>query len=643
MSQKTLISNCGNNPHLDREGRSKPLHPFSAFMRLGLILGLLLSVSLVATAQSLTTLHSFSGYNSSNPSASDGADPLANLILGTDGNFYGTTSWGGAYAGPNGTGLGTVFKMMPGVSETVLHSFSGYNANNPSASDGSGPAASLVLGTDGNFYGTTPGGGAYNKGTVFKITPAGVETVLYSFSGYNSSNPPASDGAGPAASLILGTDGDFYGTTEYGGAYGSSVGGYGTVFKITPGGSETVLHSFSGYNSSNPSASDGANPTASLILGADGNFYGTTVLGGAHGPNIGLGTIFKITPNGTESVFYSFDSYPGDGAGPAASLILGSDGNFYGTTEYGGNGDGTVFKITPAGSETVLYSFLGGSDGYYPLASLLQGSDGNFYGTTEYGGTYSSGTIFKVTPSGSETVLYSFGSQTGDGGNISAGLILGSDGGLYGTSVQGGSAGNHGTVYRFSESSSAPILKSLSPSSKDAGGPAFTLIVKGSLFQASSSVNWNSSPLTTTYVSTTELKAAVPASLIAQPGTAAVTVATGASVSNSKTFTILVTSLKLASASLTKNSDSSYTAKLTIKNIGYNTAPNLNLKSATLGAAATTASLPLSLGNLAAGASANASLHFPASAGSSGQVVYLKVSGTFTGGRFSGSLKVTLP
>jgi len=593
MSQKTLISNCGNNPHLDREGRSKPLHPFSAFMRLGLILGLLLSVSLVATAQSLTTLHSFSGYNSSNPSASDGADPLANLILGTDGNFYGTTSWGGAYAGPNGTGLGTVFKMMPGVSETVLHSFSGYNANNPSASDGSGPAASLVLGTDGNFYGTTPGGGAYNKGTVFKITPAGVETVLYSFSGYNSSNPPASDGAGPAASLILGTDGDFYGTTEYGGAYGSSVGGYGTVFKITPGGSETVLHSFSGYNSSNPSASDGANPTASLILGADGNFYGTTVLGGAHGPNIGLGTIFKITPNGTESVFYSFDSYPGDGAGPAASLIL--------------------------------------------------GSDGNFYGTTEYGGTYSSGTIFKVTPSGSETVLYSFGSQTGDGGNISAGLILGSDGGLYGTSVQGGSAGNHGTVYRFSESSSAPILKSLSPSSKDAGGPAFTLIVKGSLFQASSSVNWNSSPLTTTYVSTTELKAAVPASLIAQPGTAAVTVATGASVSNSKTFTILVTSLKLASASLTKNSDSSYTAKLTIKNIGYNTAPNLNLKSATLGAAATTASLPLSLGNLAAGASANASLHFPASAGSSGQVVYLKVSGTFTGGRFSGSLKVTLP
>ncbi len=189
-----------------------------------------------------------------------------------------------------------------------------------------------------------------------------------------------------------------------------------------------------------------------------------------------------------------------------------------------------------------------------------------------------------------------------------------------------------------------PVLSSISPSSANAGCPCFTLTVKGSKFATGDVIDWNGNPLTTTFVSGTALKAWVPASDIANPGTAHITVInpSGAS-SNSKTFTILVTTLKLGSASLSKNSDGSYTANLTINNVGYNTAPNVTIAKATLGSAASSTTLPQSLGSLAAGASANASLNFPASAGSSGQKVTLKVSGKFTGGSFSGSLKVTLP
>jgi uncharacterized repeat protein (TIGR03803 family) len=255
--------------------------------------------------------------------------------------------------------------------ESVLYSFAGVQ------SGGKFTGAALIQGSDGSFYGTTFGGGANGDGTVFKITPAGAEMLLYSFTGAHG------DGANPNAALIQGSDGNLYGTTWDGGANND-----GAVFKITPAGVETVLHSLSG------SPGDGMSPNASLVQGSDGNFYSTTARGGA----IGDGTVFKITPTGVETVLYSFGASQSDGTYAEASLIQGSDGNFYGTTSTGGaNGDGTVFRITPAGVETVVYSFAGGpTDGANPNAALIQGSDGNFYGTTVSGGVNGDGVVFKI-------------------------------------------------------------------------------------------------------------------------------------------------------------------------------------------------------------------------------------------------------
>jgi uncharacterized repeat protein (TIGR03803 family) len=355
-------------------------------------------------------LHPFSG-------GSDGATPHAGLIEPGAGNFYGTTAGGGA------NGFGTVFRISLAVGGRVLHSFAG-------GSDGATPCAGLIESSDGNFYGTTRAGGANNSGTVFRITPADTETVLYSFAG-------GSDGVTPYAGLIEGSDGSFYGTTSAGGANNS-----GTVFRITPTGVETVLHSFG-------SDSDGATPYAGLIKGSDGNFYGTSVEGGANG----AGTVFRITPAGVETVLYSFAG-GSDGIGPRAGLIEGSDGNFYGTTELGGlhnlgtgRNRGAVFRITPDGMETVLYSFAGGTDGSEPLAGLVEGSDGNLYGTTSAGGAHNGGTVFRITPAGVETVLYSFAGGM-DGSQPLAGLIEGSDGNFYGTTSAGGT-NNIGTVFRL--------------------------------------------------------------------------------------------------------------------------------------------------------------------------------------------------
>ncbi len=382
------------------------------------------TVTLTVTAQMDSVLHSFTG-------AADGSSPVTGLIQGTDGNFYGTTSAGGT------SNNGTVFVVTPGGTETVLYSFAGGN-------DGANAQAGLIQGSDGNFYGTTASGGTDNLGTVFKITSGGTETVLHSFTAH------ATDGASPFGGLIE-VGGNFYGTTAFGGTTND-----GTVFMITPDGTETVLYSF-------PTTGDGRVPAGNLILGSDGNFYGITVFGGLSGGGgaLGDGTVFKITPTGTEAVLYSFGSSASDGVNPQAGLILGSDGNFYGTTSVGGtNGDGTVFKITPSGTETVLYSFgNSATDGQVPDAPLIQGSDGNFYGTTATGGSSGSsstcssggtcmyGTVFEITPSGTETILYNFTSGN-DGGAPEAPLIIGNNGSLFGTTSAGGTGGN-GTVFEL--------------------------------------------------------------------------------------------------------------------------------------------------------------------------------------------------
>jgi uncharacterized repeat protein (TIGR03803 family) len=332
------------------------------------------------------------------------------------------------------------------VTFTSLASFSG--------ADGSLPASAVVQGTDGNLYGTTSGSFLYRNGGVFRITTNGTLTSLYNF----CSQTNCADGTQPFAGLALGADGNFYGTTASGGAYG-----YGTVFKISSNGALTTLYSFCAQSG----CPDGANPGAALVQGTDRNFYGTT---GGGGP-FGEGTVFKISLSGVLTTLYSFCAQTNcvDGASPNG-LTLGSDGNLYGTTAGGGtnnnsqcvlypNGCGTVFEITPSGALSTLYSFCSQTnclDGQFPIAAVVQAPGGNFYGTAYYGGSDSDlcplgpgycGTVFEITRAGAFTTLYSFCSQTNncDGGYAPNALIRGTDGKLYAT-AEGGTFG-YGTLF----------------------------------------------------------------------------------------------------------------------------------------------------------------------------------------------------
>lgn len=311
---------------------------------------------------------------------------------------------------------------------------------NFNGTNGADPAyISLAQGTDGNLYGTTEAG---DYGSVFKMTLEGVLTTIYSFSYKDGTYP---NGAHPYAGLLLGTDGVFYGTTFSGGSTGNICSaGCGTVFKITRNGVLTTLHSFS--------LTDGANPVGSLIQGTDGNLYGTTEFGGVgtcSGENAGCGTIFKISPTNGFTVVHSFTG--DDGANVHGGVIEGTDGNLYGTTAQGGAySGGNVFRATPDGEVTALYSFCaqtGCADGEGPFAALLQAKDGNFYGTTVAGGTSCgygySGTIFKITSAGALTTLATFCPSE-------APLIQGSDGNLYGTTITGGDSSTSSCYAAFS-------------------------------------------------------------------------------------------------------------------------------------------------------------------------------------------------
>ena len=321
----------------------------------------------ITTSGKATTVYNFCVESN----CADGSWPISGVIQGSDGNFYGTTYYGGT---PN---YGTVFKMSATGTLTTLHTFCTVSG----CPDGEYPASALVQGSDGNLYGTTPmGGGAFAQGTVFKATRGGKFKTLYAFcpGGWTTS---CTDGAEPSAGLIQATDGNFYGTTYGGGNYNG-----GTVFKITPNGALTTLYSF-------PADSD---PNAGLVQGNDGNLYGTTTYGG---PYTG-GTVFEITLNGALTTLYSFCSQPecADGLDPYATLIQGTDGNLYGTTTGGGaGGGGTVFMITLSGTLTTLHSFCGQtrcSDGYDPSTGLVQDTNGAFYGVTFSGGPYTGGIVY---------------------------------------------------------------------------------------------------------------------------------------------------------------------------------------------------------------------------------------------------------
>ena len=342
---------------------------------------------------------------------------------------------------------GLVAPLARAQAYAVLHNFKG-------GADGSYPEAPLILDSQGSFYGTTYKGGTSGLGVVFKVAATGgEEAVLYNFSG-------GSDGAWPYAGLLSDSAGNLYGTTAYGGANGDScsqpVGipaGCGVVFKIDGTGKETVLHRFTG--------ADGANPQVGLIMDSAGNLYGTAPYGGSGAPGVcnleyyGCGVAYKVDPTGEETVLYSFNG-GADGGEPAAALIRDSDGSLYGTAMSGGVfGNGVVFKLDTAGTETVLYSLTGGADGGIPIGGVVRDSAGNLYGTTYGGGIgtcpyFGCGVVFELDTAGKETVLYSF-TGGGDGGMPRSNLIRPSAGVLVGTASSGGAGGNAsgGVVFKL--------------------------------------------------------------------------------------------------------------------------------------------------------------------------------------------------
>jgi uncharacterized repeat protein (TIGR03803 family) len=437
-----------------------------------------------------------------------GADPYAGLVQAADGDLYGTTYEAGAH------GSGTIFKITPSGTVSTVYSF----CSQSGCADGANPLAALIQATDGQLYGTTAKGGTSRyDGTIFGITPSGTLTVLYSF----CSQSDCADGANPAAALVQATNGNFYGTTTDGGAGG--VGG--TAFEFGRTGTLRTLYSFCSLGG----CADGEVPFGALIQTANLNFYGTTGDGGTDGS----GTVFKITPGGTLITVHSFDFT--DGHYPAAGLVQGTDQNLYGTTQAGGpNGYGTVFKITSTGTLTTLYSFcpkIGCADGSSPASALVWGSDGNLYGTTFEGGTNGQGTVFRISPGGTLATLYSFCSQSGctDGAGPRAELVQDTDGNFYGTTVGGGTSaacsGGCGTAFSLSVGL-APFVETR-PTFGKAGKPVKIL---GTDLTGATSVTFNGTPAAFTVESGSLIKTAVPAG--ATTGTVQVVTPSGTLSSN---------------------------------------------------------------------------------------------------------------
>ncbi|MGA9043207.1 MAG: choice-of-anchor tandem repeat GloVer-containing protein [Terriglobales bacterium] len=394
-----------------------------------LLVAILMAGSAQAQSYTESVLYKFTG--------TDGNNPIAGLAMDGQGNLYGTTFGGGS------SNNGAVFKVDATGKETVLYSFTG-------GADGGTPWGSLVLDAQGNLYGTAEEGGAAGHGVVFKLDPAGTETVLYSFAG-------GVDGSAPLGGLLLDAQGNLYGTTNYAGdaacvGFGGDSNNCGTVFKLSANGNETVLHAFTG------TGGDGAEPfTENLVMDGQGNLYGTAEFDGAPTSTscpFGCGTVFKVDASGNETTLYEFTGEGnGDGATPYAGLVLDAQGNLYGTTSQGGPSadlnHGTVFKVDKNGNESVLYSFPTDElEGYYPVAGLVMDAQGNLYGTAFKGGDLACplttalfpgcGMVFTLDRTGNQTVLYNFTGSGGDGAEPEAGLVRDAQGNLYGTTTFGG-------------------------------------------------------------------------------------------------------------------------------------------------------------------------------------------------------------
>jgi uncharacterized repeat protein (TIGR03803 family) len=482
--------------------------------------------SISSPAQTFKHLTTFNG-------PPDGAFPEAALVQGLDGTFHGITDLGGAGIGncePGGLGCGTIFKITPGGKRTTLYSFCSLkNCTDGNFANGYVSTAALVLAGDGNFYGATSGGGnqlcfGEGCGTIFQLAREGKLTTIYTFCQTN-----CADGAVPLAGLVRTTDGNFYGTTSRGGLFNDRLcmQGCGTVFKIIPGGKLTTLYTFC----SQRNCADGAQPLAALLQAPNGNFYGSASGGGANNVDcLGYcGTVFKITSTGKLSTLYRFctKNHCPDGETPVSALVRGVDGNFYGTTQDGGIsnqnvcvlGCGTVFRITPAGELTTLYSFCAQTDcadGGEPSTALVHGTDGNFYGTTLVGANpgciAGCGTAFRITPRGKLTTLYTFCSQTNcaDGANP-VGLMQATDGKFYGTTFRGGNpnctSNSYGCGTIYSLSVGLGPFVETNPGSGKVGAKVAIL---GNKLNGASGVSFNGTPATFTIVSSTEIETTVP-------------------------------------------------------------------------------------------------------------------------------------
>jgi uncharacterized repeat protein (TIGR03803 family) len=357
--------------------------------------------------------------------AKDGFSPTAGLILGIDGNFYGTTYNGGP------TDAGVIFRVNPAGLFSLLFTFGADNDANP--------IGRLVQDSAGYLYGTTYDGGKYASGTVFKFDIVSDKlTILHNFTGKTG-------GGNPKGDLLITAAGAMVGTTFWGGSPKCySKIGCGVVFQLSPS-KFTVLHTFAG------SPKDGAHPAAGFIQDSAGNLYSTTSEGGAYGDgelNLGYGTVFKLSPAGKKTTLYSFGGVASDGIAPSADLISDSSGNLYGTAAGGGiYGAGTVFEVTPGGKETALYQFTGGDDGDGPVAPLVRDAEGNLYGTTLKGGSAGFGVVFELSKSGTFTVLHTFAGPPNDG-SLPEGGLLPYNGVFYGTTIGGGKYGD-GTIYKL--------------------------------------------------------------------------------------------------------------------------------------------------------------------------------------------------
>jgi uncharacterized repeat protein (TIGR03803 family) len=413
---------------------------------LALPLAVALALGMVWTQSADARTHKETVLHSFTGLGNDGMNPIGPAVLLQDGtgNLYGTTLHGGAY------NYGTVLKLSPTGKQTVLHSFQKNQMDN---GDGNPPNESLVMDSIGNLYGTTLQGGTSGLGIVFELQPAGrgyKEIVLHVFAGGTN------DGATPTTGLIRDSEGNLYGATNNGGADDSGI-----LFKLDPTDQLTVIHSFG--------AGEGSN-VAGLARDSKGNFYATSVAGGASG----CGVVAKIDPSGSETILHAFTGVQGDGCTPMGPVLLDAVGSIYGTTLLGGSGScqppissipgcGTVFKLDTSGTYSVIYNFPGtGGQGAGPIGGLTADGAGNLYGVTEDGGigtcaAYPSksggyftgypgcGIIFKLSAAGKETVLHKFTGRY-DGGNPESGLVLDSSGNLFGTTYDGGDVKGCGFV-----------------------------------------------------------------------------------------------------------------------------------------------------------------------------------------------------